>query len=189
MALWHGQHFFTPIAWPPEWPASAIAARHADGEINAIALEKFGIRTIRGAGGKGSGGQAGGAGRACTRSGVMLRALKDGRSVSLTADVPKIGGVVGARHRGSWRSCSGRPIYPLAVVTRRRIQFSNWDRATISLPFGRGGIVIGEKVTVPSDADEAALEEARLAVGRSLNGAHRRAYELAGGAPWIDYGG
>ena len=56
---------------------------------------------------------------------------------------------------------SGRPIYPVAIATSRRIVLDNWDRTTINLPFGRGALVAGEPIRVPRDADDATLEAAR----------------------------
>jgi lysophospholipid acyltransferase (LPLAT)-like uncharacterized protein len=187
IAMWHGQHVFVPIAWPGGSPVSALVARHADGEINAVALEKLGVSTVRGAGGEGSQ-------RTLLRRGgmqslrQMLRLLKDGSSVALTADVPKVGGVVGEGIVVLAR-LSGRPIYPVAVVTRRRIRFDSWDKATLSLPFGRGAIVLGDKVSVPADADDEMMEAARRRVGTQLDRVHARAYELAGGRAWEDRNG
>jgi lysophospholipid acyltransferase (LPLAT)-like uncharacterized protein len=183
MALWHGQHVITPLAWPREWPGSALVARHVDGEVNAIALEKLGFHLVRGSGASRKGGKA-----VFRRGGVLavralLRTLEEGRSVTLTADVPKIAGVAGSGIVLLAR-LSGRPIYPLAVVTRRHIELDTWDHARIALPFGRGAVVVGEKVVVPPDADEAALEEARKEVERRLDLVHARAYELVGGNPW-----
>jgi lysophospholipid acyltransferase (LPLAT)-like uncharacterized protein len=184
LSLWHGQHVFVPIGWPRDLPVSALVARHADGEINAIALEKLGFGTIRGAGGGGN------QRKLIKRGGMqalrgMVRALKGGTSVAITADVPQIGGIVG-EGIVLLAKLSGRPILPLAVVTRRRRHFNSWDKATLSLPFSRGAIVLGETVRVGSDADEEELEKARLAVGEALNRAHARAYAITGGDVWVD---
>ena len=56
---------------------------------------------------------------------------------------------------------SGRPIYPVAIATSRRIELDNWDRTAINLPFGRVALVASEAIYVPRDADDAALEAAR----------------------------
>src|SRR6266550_509470 len=61
-------------------------------------------------------------------------------------------------------SASGRPIYPIAIATRRRLELKNWDRTAINLPFGRAARVAGEPIRVPADADGAALETARRAL-------------------------
>ena len=60
---------------------------------------------------------------------------------------------------------SGRPIYPIAMATSRRFELRNWDRTTVNLPFARGATVVPEPIRVAADADEAALEAARLRAG------------------------
>lgn len=183
IAMWHGQHLCIPLGWPKQWPGYALVARHRDGEINAIALEKLGIRQVRGSGANEATGKA-----VAQRGGVsalraMLRTLKEGGSMALTADVPKIGGIVGPGIV-TLAAMSGRPIYPLAVVTRNAIHLETWDSASIALPFGKGAIVFGEKVSVARGASPEELEEARKEVSRNLDRAHARAYELVGGRPW-----
>lgn len=175
-ALWHGQHLMAHFAWPEGIGVAALISRNADAEVNALALKRLGVIPIRGSGGRAT--------KMLERGGFtslreMLRALKSGTSLVLTADVPKI-----ARKAGpgivTLARLSGRPIYPLAVVSSRRIDFKSWDRASIGLPFARGAIVVGEPVRVAHDASEADLEKARLAVERGLDAVHARAYALVG---------
>jgi hypothetical protein len=111
----------------------------------------------------------------------MLNALQEGYSVALTADIPKVARVAGLGIV-KLASASGRPIYPIAIATRRRLQLKNWDRTTINLPFGRGGGVAAEPLRVPPDADDAALESARRALEISLHAATARAYAIADAA-------
>jgi lysophospholipid acyltransferase (LPLAT)-like uncharacterized protein len=73
---------------------------------------------------------------------------------------------------------SGRPIYPVAMATSRRITLKNWDRSAVHLPFGTIAIVAGDPVKVPPDADEAKLEECRLAVEQTLKKVTARAYAI-----------
>jgi lysophospholipid acyltransferase (LPLAT)-like uncharacterized protein len=73
---------------------------------------------------------------------------------------------------------SGRPIYPVAVATSRRLTLDTWDRSVVNLPFSRGAIVAGAPIYVAADADAAALERARHAVEDGLNAATARAYAL-----------
>lgn len=175
-AMWHGQHFMIHYAWPRGARVAALISRHGDGEINAIVLRHLGVIPIRGSGGKAGKMHRKGA-FAATRE--MLRALEAGTTLVLTADVPKVPRVAGlgivtlARH-------SGRPVYPIAVVTSRRFDFRSWDRASLGKPFGRGAMVLGDPVHVPPDADAAQLEAARKAVEDGLNAAHARAYALVG---------
>ncbi len=174
IAMWHGQHFMMPFARKPEHKVKVLISMHRDGEINAIAAEKLGIEAIRGSGTHGTEFHRKG-GPAAFKA--MLDALEQGYNIALTADVPKVARVAGmgivklAQH-------SGRPIFPAAVVTSRRIELDNWDKSAINLPFSRGVIMAGDPVSVPREADEAGLEQARLQVERSLNDVTERAYVM-----------
>jgi lysophospholipid acyltransferase (LPLAT)-like uncharacterized protein len=176
VAMWHGQHFMIHFAKRPQDRAASLVSRSGDGELNVIALRRFGVRAIRGSGARGRDFRAKG-GVAATRK--MLRALESGEMVVLTADIPKIARVCG-EGIVTLAKLSGRPIVPTAVVTSRRLDFRSWDRSSIGLPFGRGAIVIGEPVFVPGDADEAGLDRVRHAVERELDRVHERAYALVG---------
>ena len=179
MAMWHGQHFMAPFVKRDEHRAKTLISRHRDGEINAIAAERLGVETIRGSGDHGSGFHRKGGVSAYKE---MLQALADGYNVALTADVPKISRVAGLGVVKLARD-SGRPIYPVAIASSRRVELNNWDRSAINLPFSRLVGVVGEPVRVSSEADDAGLEAARHAVEISLNAATARAYAIADG-PW-----
>jgi lysophospholipid acyltransferase (LPLAT)-like uncharacterized protein len=173
VGLWHGQHFMSPF-FSRGHRVKVLISRHRDGEINAAAAKRLGVEPIRGSGDHGR--------RFDLKGGVaafksMLTALQDGWNVALTADVPKVSQVAGQGIVMLGR-LSGRPIYPAAVATRRRITLKNWDRSAVNLPFGTIAIVVGDPVRVPSDADEAMLEECRLAVEQRLKQVTARAYAI-----------
>jgi len=174
IAMWHGQHFMVPFIRRGH-PAKVLVSRHRDGEINAIAAARLGVGTIRGSGDTG--------GRFDLKGGVgafqgMLATLEEGCSVALTADVPKVARVAGIGIV-KLAQLSGRPILPVAVATSRRKVLDNWDRTAINLPFSRIGMVGGDAVVVPADADEATLEACRRSVETVLNAVTAHAYELA----------
>lgn len=177
IAMWHGQHFLAPFIKRAHDRGKVLVSRHRDGEINALAAERLGIGAIRGSGNHGRG-FVGKAGVSAFKE--MLSALEEGYSIALTADIPKIARVAGLGVV-KLASASGRPIYPIAIATRRRLELDNWDRTAINLPFGRGAGVAGEPVRVSADADAAALESARRRLETSLNAATARAYALADG--------
>ena len=56
-AMWHGQHLMAPPVCPKGSPLVAMVSRSADAELNALVIEKFGIRTVRGSGGRQDGRQ------------------------------------------------------------------------------------------------------------------------------------
>jgi lysophospholipid acyltransferase (LPLAT)-like uncharacterized protein len=184
LTFWHGQHFLAPFIMKSHHRAKVLISRHADADINAIAAEALGVGTIRGSGATNA--------RDFHRKNAvgamreMIDALAEGINVAMTADVPKISRVAGrgvvalARH-------SGRPIYPVAIATNRRIVAKSWDRASIDLPFSHGGAVAAEPIRVAPDADAAGLEAARKLVQQRLDAATARAEKLAGRA--IEGGG
>lgn len=175
-ALWHGQHFMIPLAKKPHQRFCVLISHHRDGGINAAAAEAFGIQALRGAGSHSAKQKGGVAGML-----AMLRALEDGCSVTLTADVPKVSRVAGmgiiklAQH-------AQRPIVPVAVVCSRKKVFASWDRACIGLPFGRGVMALGEPLNVPDHADDDMLEALRLRLEAALERLHAEAYGLLGQA-------
>jgi 3-deoxy-D-manno-octulosonic-acid transferase len=176
-AMWHGQFGMLPKI-KPDRPAdvAAMVARHGDAELIAGVLSRFGMRLIRGAGAGYRRRNRGGA--AALRE--SLKALQQGTTVAMTADVAP----GPARKAGNGivmlAKLSGRPIVPCAMATNHYVTLNNWSAFTINLPFSKLGIVVGDPVRVPEDADSAALEAARIAVERGLNQATARAYELAG---------
>jgi len=174
--MWHGQHFMLPFARIFDFDARVLISRHHDGEINALVAQKLGIKTIRGS-------TARDPSRILEKGGMvgfleMKAALEEGACVSMTADISNLA----ARRAGmgviSLAKVSGRPIFPLAYATSRRIDVSSWDRATINLPFSRAVCAVGTPVEVPADADAAGLERKRQELEDSLNEATDRAYRI-----------
>jgi hypothetical protein len=177
LTFWHGQHFLAPFIMKSHHKAKVLISRHADADVNAIAAEALGVGTIRGSGSTNPKDFHRKNGVGAMRE--MIAALSEGTNIALTADVPKISRVAGlgvvtlARY-------SGRPIYPIAIATNRRITAPSWDRASIDLPFGKGGAVAGQPIRVAADADENEIEAARKLVQKRLNEVTARAEAIAG---------
>src|SRR5512138_3946689 len=174
LTFWHGQHFLMPFVMKPHHEGKVMISRHADADINAITAEAFGVGTIRGSGAHG---------RDFIRKGgisatkLAIDTLRSGVNVAMTADVPKISRVAGLGVV-TVAKYSGRPIFPIAIATRNRRLAKSWDRASIHLPFGPAAMVVGDGVHVAPDADDAALDAARLVVQERLNKITERAEEL-----------
>jgi len=181
IAMWHGQHFLMPFVKQKNnaHRAKVLVSRHRDGAINAIAARRLGVDAIRGSGTQSQDYLKKGG---ITAFGEMVRALEEGYSVALTADVPKVARVCGLGIV-KLASLTGRAIYPMAIATSRRVQMNTWDRTALNLPFGRGGRVTGEPICVPSNASDADLEAARREVEQRLNEVTERAYRLADHGP------
>jgi lysophospholipid acyltransferase (LPLAT)-like uncharacterized protein len=178
LAMWHGEHFPLPLLPRKGDRIAPLSTYHRDGEILARAGAYFGLTFLRGSGDHGREFVRKKALRAFTG---MMRELASGGSVVLTADVPKVARVAG-RGIVTLAKHSQCPIVPLAMATSRSHRLSNWDRTCINLPFGRMGVVRGEEIRVPRDADDATLEAARVQVEAALNAVTERAYALANGA-------
>ena len=177
ITFWHGQHFMVPFARRKGHDIRVLISKHTDGEINAIAAEKLGLGTIRGSGNitgkkKDKGGSAG------FRN--LLKALEEGATVSMTADVPKRGRVAG-NGIVTLAKLSGRPILPVCFTTMPRIDLNSWDKASVNLPFGRAVFVTGDLIFVGADADDAELEARRLEVEAALNTVTEKARAIADG--------
>lgn len=179
VVLWHGQFLLTPLVKPQDEPFVALLARHDDAEYFAEALAKYNVTLIRG---------AGAVGRKKDRGGTYvlrasLKALQEGKSIVSASDPPP--GPVRHVSEGliTMARMSGRPVIPMAVATSRYFAFPTRSRMTLNLPYGTLAGVLGPPVWVARDADEAALEGARLEVEASLNKVTARAYELAGADP------
>ncbi|MGN6537292.1 MAG: lysophospholipid acyltransferase family protein, partial [Mesorhizobium sp.] len=180
LALWHGQHILLPAFYPSRRPLVAMVSRSADAEINALVVEKFGIETVRGSGGRESA-------RNLDKGGAkaliaLKKALVAGKNVCMIADIPHgtprdagLGVILLAK-------LSGRPIYPAALATsRRKVLEKSWDKTTINLPFGRSALIAAQPIFVASDADEAEMERKRLEVTDALNAATAEAYRMVDG--------
>lgn len=175
IAIWHGQIMLAPFLIR-QYRVKVLVSRHRDGEIPAITAERIGVQTIRGSGDHGN--------EFLRKGGVtafrgMHGALAEGWNVVLTADVPKVAQVSGL---GIIRlaSRSGRPIYPIGLGFSRKIVLNSWDRTEISLPFGRGSLVVGDPVSVSMSADQNELESARATLEARLNAATQQARAIVG---------
>ena len=158
-AFWHGRLLMAPTGWRYRAPLAVMISQHRDGEMIARTVHHFGVRTVRGSTTRG--------GSKALRE--MLQVVKSGNSVAITPDGPK-----GPRMRTQsgivlLARLSGAPIVPATYAVSRRKLASSWDRFVIALPFSRGLYLWGPPIHVAPDADEAALEAARLEVERSLN--------------------
>jgi lysophospholipid acyltransferase (LPLAT)-like uncharacterized protein len=179
LCFWHGRILMIPYCWDRSVPVHMLISQHRDGRIIAGAVKGFGINAIAGSSSRGGG--------AALRA--MLRKLRSGQCVGITPDGPRgplmrasVGVVNLAR-------LAGVPIVPVAYSASRRRVLSSWDRFVLALPLGRVAFVWGEPVTVPADADGAALEAARKQVEDRLNAITRKADGLCGHAAIEPAGG
>ncbi|MCW5937129.1 MAG: lysophospholipid acyltransferase family protein [Fimbriimonadaceae bacterium] len=166
---WHGTTFTAAVLFRGKgvW---TIISQSKDGDMQNIIFSGFGFRTIRGSTGRGGA-------RAAAES---IRVLKQGATMAFTPDGPRgpthvvqPGIIVMAKK-------AGVPIVPVGVSAERRWLAPTWDRYMVPKPFARCVMVFGEPHRIPRDADEAALEEARLAFEKAMLEVEAEAERLAG---------
>jgi len=173
LCFWHGRLLMMPYCWDLSKTIHMLISEHRDGQLIARTVGHFGIKTAAGSSSRG--------GAKALRA--MVKALAAGEYVGITPDGPR-----GPRMRASdgivhVARLSGVPVVPATYSSSPGRILGSWDRFLVAWPFGRGAIVWGKPITVPRDADEAAIESYRLGIEEALNAITREADELVGRSP------
>jgi lysophospholipid acyltransferase (LPLAT)-like uncharacterized protein len=173
VAFWHGRLMMAPRGWRDGAPMHVMISRHRDGEWIARTVRHLGVEAIRGSASKG--------GASALRG--SLRVLERGGYVGITPDGPR-----GPRMRAQpgivmLAKLAQVPIVPATYAVSRRRLARSWDRFVIARPFGRGIYLWGAPIMVAEDADDAAMEAARLAVESRLNALTAEADRAVGVTP------
>ena len=148
--FWHGEHFMTGCMAPKAWNMHVMISRSSDGTMNAIAVEKLGINVVRGAGNRKASARDKGGARAFLQ---FARLLQDGKSVSMTADIPKVAREVSPGLVRLARK-TGRPVVPVCYVTQPKLVAKSWDRASLPLPFTKAGVGFGAPIHIADDGSD-----------------------------------
>ncbi len=173
LCFWHGRLLMMPYAWHRPRPFHMLISAHRDGELIANTVKHHGISWVKGSSSKG--------GAQALRS--LLKALKAGDCIGMTPDGPR-----GPRMRASdgiisVARMSGKPILPVTYSSAGGRVLSTWDRFLIPSLFTRGHLRFDAPIHIPRDADEAALEAARIALEGTMNGLTHTADTDAGRTP------
>ncbi|MEM7766297.1 MAG: lysophospholipid acyltransferase family protein [Pseudomonadota bacterium] len=182
VAGWHSRILLLPSGWswirkhlPFEQKSTAmLISLSSDGEFVAKAIRHLGLVAIRGSKTHKRKAKDKGGVRAIAQT---VRHLKAGDVVCVTPDGPR-----GPREEVSpgpiiLAQRAGIPIVPYGLAVSGGRTLNTWDRFLIPLPFGRGGIVFGDPITVPPDARP---EDIQQRVQTGMDAANRRAHMLAG---------
>lgn len=167
MAFWHGRilpatYFFRHRG------IVVITSQNFDGEWIARIIKRFGYGTARGSTSRGA-------------TGALLqlrRELDRGSTIGFTLDGPR-GPAQRAQAGAIWLAkASGHPVLPFHIEAARHWTARSWDKTQVPKPFSTMALVVGPPMAVAPDADDAALEEARLELERALARLRERALEL-----------
>lgn len=162
---WHSRFLMLTSAWKAkELDPYVMISRSRDGAIVAATCKSLGLPTLRGSArksGKGKGGEAAAA--------SAMTAIRSGGCVVITPDGPR-----GPRQRlgeGPLRlaRATGAPIMPCTFAVARRKQFNSWDKFILPKLFGKGLIIWGTPVNIPTETSDADLEAIRLSIETEMN--------------------
>jgi len=157
MAFWHGR-ILPATVYFRERGIVVITSENFDGEWIAGIIERFGYGTARGS-------------------------TSRGRPAAFTLDGPR--GPAGVAQPGAvWLAkATGNPIVPFHIESDRHWTARSWDRTQIPKPWSNVAIAIGEPFDVPADADDAALEQARVTLEARLERLAARARAMIESTP------
>jgi lysophospholipid acyltransferase (LPLAT)-like uncharacterized protein len=167
MAFWHGRILPATVYFRRRGIV-VITSENFDGEWIAGIIERFGYSTARGSTSRG-------AVKALVR---LKRDMAAGKPAAFTLDGPR-GPAKVAQPGAIWLAkATGNPVVPFHIESRRHWTLSSWDRTQIPKPFSDVAIAIGEPIEVPPDADEAAMEQARVMLEARLASVEARALAM-----------
>ena len=176
LALWHERlpplvcqwtRLSDPATRPPHRLHFVISA-HRDGRLVAAIAAHVGVASVEGSTSRG--------GREAMQR--MLALLKGGQAaVGITPDGPRGPRRVAQPGVAALAQLSGAPVVCAGAATARHRRLRSWDRMMVSLPFGRGALVVGAPLAIDRRADQA---DALAAITQALNAACARADALCG---------
>jgi lysophospholipid acyltransferase (LPLAT)-like uncharacterized protein len=148
LVFWH-RCVFGATWWFRRRNIQVMTSRSFDGEYIARIIEKFGYGAVRGSSSRG-------AVRALLG---MHTQIEQGNAVAFTIDGPrgpryvaKPGPVLLARN-------TGVPVVCFYIAMENAWVLNTWDGFMIPKPFSRAHLRFGKMISVPRDADSAALEQ------------------------------
>ena len=159
-AMWHGNQCCV-FGLQNKGKTNILISRSRDGNIVAAGVEMLGFKTIRGSKGKKG---------AVEATLQMIDTLKNGENCAMMVDGPK--GPAKKVKDGVIKiaKLAGVPIVPMCWYSTNPnwLRFNSWDRFTVPVLDVRLINLYGEPIYVDPNGDDAADEEARLKLQKSL---------------------
>jgi len=167
MGFWHGR-ILPATYYFRRRGIVVITSENFDGEWIAGIIERFGYGTARGSTSRGG-----------RRALLQLRRdMAAGKPAGFTLDGPR-GPARVAQPGAVWLAkATGNPVLPFHLEASAHWTMKSWDRTQIPKPFSTVSIAMGEPFDVAPDADDAALERARLLLEDRLRALEARARAL-----------
>lgn len=183
ICFWHNRMLGMPTGWPQahrlRQRLAVLVSRSRDGDLSAATCASVGYSVIRGSSAK-QGKEKG----VIAAWREMMSHIAKGGAVAISPDGPRgprMRAQAGAVHLAKR---TGAPIICYAWSQRgRRTLDRSWDRQLLPKVFGRGVVLWSEPMHVPRDADDAAIEAARVRLEDTLTALADEADRRVGAAP------
>jgi lysophospholipid acyltransferase (LPLAT)-like uncharacterized protein len=170
VCFWHGRLLMTPKVWAHELPMHVLISEHRDGQLISRTVAWLNIQTVVGSTSRG----------ASTALREMVRLLRAKQCVAITPDGPRGPRMRAAQGVVAAARLAGVPIVPLTFSATHGRNARSWDRFLVAFPFTRGVFLWGTPILVPTDADDAAVEQYRRLVENTLNDMTDQADRMCG---------
>lgn len=172
LVLWHCRLLIGPSAWPSNL-AQLFTLRDPSpaGRLSGETQARLGMKPVNM--------QANTSNFAASKR--ILRMIRDGGSLGMTADGPQGPARDAKQAPLEWARASQRPVYLFAWSARRTIRLRTWDRMMIPVPFGRG-VYIHRRwpVAVARKLNQDGYSELRAELSAALDQVSGDADEMAG---------
>ncbi|MCE2516830.1 MAG: lysophospholipid acyltransferase family protein [Alphaproteobacteria bacterium] len=170
---WHCRLLSIPAMIGHRYPAAYIISPSRDGQLISGTVAPLGVGTIWGSRSS----------KAISGYREMRRRLNAGLHVGITPDGPRGPARMAAAGAIMLAKSSGAALVPVSWSTSRIKRLNSWDRLAVPKAFSRGVQYYGAPIRIPRDADDAAVEAARLALEDAINHVSAEADAIFGHAP------
>jgi lysophospholipid acyltransferase (LPLAT)-like uncharacterized protein len=165
--FWHNRVFLSTYFWRSR-RIVVMTSRSFDGEYIARFIQRFGYGAARGSSTRGATGAVV----------EMVRLMRSGCPTAFTIDGPKGPRYVAKMGAVLLAKKTGNPILPFTIAASRSWELKrSWDGLQIPRPLAHARVLIAQPIYVPSNADDAELEQKRSELQTSLDTLNRRGEE------------
>lgn len=159
-ATWHNRLLFFPALFPRtvRTRTYAVISASRDGQYIADLAAQFGVKSVRGSSRKGA-------------TKVLLdavRSIRGGGLIAFTPDGPRGPRYTMSRGPVHLASTARCPFIPIGINYSSYWSLKSWDAFQIPKPWAKITLIIGDKIDVPENLDDAQFEEYRLRFENAL---------------------
>jgi len=168
-SFWHRAVFAASWIWRKQ-RIVVMVSRSFDGEYIARIIERLGFGAVRGSSSRGGTGALLG----------MKSEIERGAAVAFTIDGPRGPRYVAKPGPVALAKATGFPMSAFYVALSDAWVLKTWDEMMIPKPFSRGLVRISRRIPVPSDANDAQMQEYHAQLQAALERVTRFAEENVG---------